>query len=75
MNSASSPSLPPVGPSLRVGVLGGGQLGRMMIQEAMNWDVRVEVMDPSEEASCRHLTSRFVQGDLQNALAVREFGE
>jgi len=75
MTSASSPSLPPVGPSLRFGVLGGGQLGRMMIQEAMNWDVRVEVMDPSAEASCRHLTSRFVQGDLQDPAAVRAFGE
>jgi len=75
MNSASSPSLPPVGPALRLGVLGGGQLGRMMIQEAMNWDVRVEVMDPSDEASCRHLTSRFVKGDLQDATAVRAFGE
>ena len=35
--------------------------GRTMIQEAMNWDMRVEVMDPSLEASCRHLTHRFVQ--------------
>jgi len=57
-----------------MGVLGGGQLGRMMIQEALNWDVRVEVMDPSEEASCRHLTARFVQGDLQDADAVVDFG-
>ena len=47
----------------------------MMIQEAMNWDIRVEVMDPSDEASCRHLTTRFVQGDLQDASAVRTFGE
>ena len=46
----------------------------MMIQEAMNWDVRVEVMDPSREASCRHLTSRFVQGDLKDAEAVVAFG-
>ncbi len=65
---------PSLGPKLRLGVLGGGQLGRMMIQEALNWDVRVEVMDPSEEASCRHLTTRFVQGDLQNADAVVDFG-
>ncbi len=75
MNSALSRNLPPVGPSLRMGVLGGGQLGRMMIQEAMNWDVRIDVMDPSDEASCRHLTSRFVQGDLQDASAVEAFGQ
>ena len=35
------------GPSVRIGVLGGGQLGRMMIQDAIDLDARVEVMDPS----------------------------
>ena len=71
-NDASTQN--PLGPALRLGVLGGGQLGRMMIQEAMNWDVRVEVMDPSAEASCRHLTHRFVQGNLNNAEEVLAFG-
>ena len=75
MSSRADSSLPPLGSTLRLGVLGGGQLGRMMIQEAMNWDVRVEVMDPSDEASCRHLTHRFVQGDLKDAAAVEAFGQ
>ena len=63
------------GAELRVGVLGGGQLGRMMIQAAADWDLRVEVMDPAADAPCRHLTHRFVQGDLQDADAVFEFGK
>ena len=75
MSQDHNSSLPPVGPALRLGVLGGGQLGRMMIQEAMNWDVRVEVMDPSLEASCKHLTTRFVHADLKDAEAVVEFGQ
>lgn len=62
------------GNDLRVGVLGGGQLGRMMIQAAADWDLRVEVMDPADDAPCRFLTHRFVQGDLQDADAVFEFG-
>ena len=62
------------GPSLRLGVLGGGQLGRMMIQSAVDFDARVEVMDPSADAPCRHLTPRFVQGDLQNSKDVIAFG-
>ena len=74
MNESTSSSLPPVGPNLRLGVLGGGQLGRMMIQEAMNWDMRVEVMDPSEESACRNLTPRFVLGDLTDAEQVLAFG-
>ena len=63
------------GPSTRIGVLGGGQLGRMMIQDAVDLDARVEVMDPSAEAPCRYLTHRFVQGDLCDAAAVEAFGE
>ncbi len=38
------------GHSLRIGVLGGGQLGLMMIQAAIDLDLKVEVMDPSEKA-------------------------
>lgn len=62
------------GPSLRFGVLGGGQLGRMMIQSAIDWDLRVEVMDPDPDAPCRYLTHRFVQGSLDDADAVEAFG-
>jgi 5-(carboxyamino)imidazole ribonucleotide synthase len=65
----------PTGPSLRIGVLGGGQLGRMMIQSAIDLDMRVEVMDPSHEAPCRSLTHRFVQGDLNDSDAVYDFGK
>lgn len=63
------------GPSLRIGVLGGGQLGRMMIQSAIDLDLRVEVMDPSADAPCSSLTHRFVQGDLNDADAVFKFGK
>lgn len=63
------------GPTMRLGVLGGGQLGRMMIQSAIDFDIRVEVMDPSIDAPCSHLTHRFVQGDLNDAEAVFAFGQ
>jgi 5-(carboxyamino)imidazole ribonucleotide synthase len=63
------------GPSLRIGVLGGGQLGRMMIQAAIDLDMRVEVMDPAADAPCSTLTHRFVCGDLNDADAVYAFGK
>jgi 5-(carboxyamino)imidazole ribonucleotide synthase len=63
------------GPSLKIGVLGGGQLGRMMIQAAVDLDVRVEVMDSSPDAPCSALTHRFVCADLNDADAVYEFGK
>ena len=62
------------GPSLRLGVLGGGQLGRMMIQSAIDFDARVEVMDPSADAPCSNFTHRFVKGDINDASAVVAFG-
>ena len=52
-------------PAFRLGVLGGGQLGRMMIQEAMNWDVRVEVMDPSHEKPLAALHPPVCAGRLE----------
>ena len=63
------------GPSLRIGVLGGGQLGRMMIQAAVDLDVRVEVMDSSIDAPCSGLTHRFVCADFNDADAVFDFGK
>ncbi|MDA9835548.1 5-(carboxyamino)imidazole ribonucleotide synthase [Flavobacteriales bacterium] len=63
------------GYSLRIGVLGGGQLGLMMIQAAVDLDLRVEVMDPSEKAPCAKFTHRFITGDLNDAEAVYQFGK
>ena len=45
-----------------------------MIQDAIDLDARVEVMDPSADAPCAHLTQRFVQGNLLDAKAVEAFG-
>ena len=42
-----------------------------MIQDAIDLDARVEVMDPSADAPCAHLTQRFVQGNLLDAKAGR----
>ena len=60
---------------ITLGIIGGGQLGRMMIQSAIDLDVRVEVMDPSPDAPCSSLTHRFVCADLNDADAVFEFGK
>jgi 5-(carboxyamino)imidazole ribonucleotide synthase len=49
---------------LRLGILGGGQLGRMLIQQAINYNVTVKVLDPDREAPCRRLCNEFVVGSL-----------
>ncbi len=58
----------------RLGILGGGQLGRMLIQEAINFDIRVAVLDPSPEASCSKIAHEFVCGDFMDYETVLQFG-
>lgn len=58
-----------------LGVLGGGQLGRMLIQEAINLNVDVHVLDADPNAPCRDICSRFQVGSLQDFDAVYNFGK
>ncbi|MFM2208293.1 MAG: hypothetical protein RL213_2268 [Bacteroidota bacterium] len=60
--------------SPRLGILGGGQLGRMLIQEAANLDIRVAVLDPDPEAPCARLCERFVLGSFRDRDTVLSFG-
>lgn len=61
--------------NLSIGLLGGGQLGRMLLQEAANLDLKIAVMDPSDEAPCKHLTHQFVHADFRDFEAVYAFGK
>lgn len=60
---------------LTIGVLGGGQLGRMLIQAGIDLNVQLRVMDPAPDAPCKPLAHEFVQGSLTDYEAVMAFGE
>lgn len=60
---------------LQLGILGGGQLGRMLIQEAINYNVNVHVLDPDKNAPCRKLCNRFETGSLSDFETVYNFGK
>jgi 5-(carboxyamino)imidazole ribonucleotide synthase len=60
---------------LRLGVLGGGQLGRMFLRAAIDFNVRIAVLDPNSAAPCRRFCSDFVQGDFKDADNVYDFGK
>ncbi len=62
------------GKTFKVGMLGGGQLGRMFIQEALNYDVHVHCLDPDAEAPCRYLATSFQHGSLKDFDTVVQFG-
>ncbi len=59
----------------KIGILGGGQLGRMMIQEAINLNIPTKVMDPDPNAPCKELSTYFYVGDLQDDELIETFGK
>ena len=59
---------------MKIGILGGGQLGRMLLQEAANYPLQTKVLDPDSEAPCAHLCDEFVVGDFADEETVVAFG-
>lgn len=55
-------------------MVGGGQLGRMFIQEAINYDVQVHCLDPDQEAPCKNLAHSFTVGSLNDYDTLYNFG-
>ena len=58
-----------------IGILGGGQLGKMLLNTTRQWDLQTKVMDPSTEAPARIACNHFVQGDLMDYQTVVDFGK
>jgi 5-(carboxyamino)imidazole ribonucleotide synthase len=58
-----------------IGLLGGGQLGRMLLQAAIDLDLQIACLDPDAEASCHQLTPDFHQGSFQDYETVYRFGQ
>ena len=61
--------------SLKIGVLGGGQLGRMMIQSAINYNLGISILDPDPNAPCANLVEHFEVGKLTDTALVYEWGK
>jgi 5-(carboxyamino)imidazole ribonucleotide synthase len=59
----------------KIGILGGGQLGRMLLQAAANYQVETFVMENDEECPAAHLCRHFVKGDIRDFDAVYNFGK
>ena len=58
-----------------LGILGGGQLGKMMLYETRKFDITTHILDPSLEAPCRIACDHFTQGDLMDYDTVYTFGK
>ena len=58
-----------------LGVLGGGQLGRMLIQSAINYNQDIHILDPDANAPCRDIAQQFQVGSLKDFETVYSFGK
>lgn len=60
--------------NLKLGIIAGGQLGKMLIQDASKWDVITYVLDPEETCPAGSIASHFTRGDYGDFDTVLEFG-
>ena len=74
--------MPPFGGGFRgefimkkAGILGGGQLGRMLLQAAANYPVETYVLEIDAECPSAHLCHHFIKGDITDFHSVYEFGK
>lgn len=59
----------------KVGILGGGQLGKMLLYTTRKFDIHTCVLDPNPEAPCKIACDEFFVGDLMDFDTVFEFGK
>jgi len=61
--------------NFKLGILGGGQLGKMLLNDTRKFDIYTCVLDPSDEAPCKIASNEFYQGDLMDYDTVYNFGK
>ncbi len=59
----------------KLGILGGGQLGKMMLNDTRKFDIYTCVLDPSDDAPCKIACNEFTKGDLMDYDTVVNFGK
>jgi 5-(carboxyamino)imidazole ribonucleotide synthase len=59
----------------KLGILGGGQLGRMLLAETQKLDIHTSILDNNKNAPCAEICNTFVVGDLLDFDAVYSFGK
>lgn len=60
---------------MKVGILGGGQLGRMLLQAAANYTVETFVLENDDHCPAAHLCHHFTKGNITDFEAVYNFGK
>ncbi|MEQ6029394.1 5-(carboxyamino)imidazole ribonucleotide synthase [Staphylococcus saccharolyticus] len=58
-----------------IGIIGGGQLGKMMAQSAQKMGFKVIVLDPNEDCPCRYVAHQFIHANYDDEIALERLGE
>jgi len=61
--------------NFKLGILGGGQLGKMLLYNTRKFDIYTCVLDPNDEAPCKISCDEFYKGDLLDYSTVYNFGK
>ena len=61
--------------NLKLGIIGGGQLGKMLLQVTSRYNINSKILDPNNDSPCKNLCNEFFLGDLMDHDAVYEFGK
>jgi 5-(carboxyamino)imidazole ribonucleotide synthase len=61
--------------NFKLGILGGGQLGKMLLYNTRKFDIQTSVLEASNEAPCKISSNEFHLGDLMDYEAVYNFGK
>ena len=61
--------------SKSLGILGGGQLGKMLLYVTRKWDIKTYVLDPNEDCPAKLGCNFFFKGDLSDFDTVYKFGK
>ena len=60
--------------NFKLGILGGGQLGKMLLYDAKRYDLHTKVMDSNNQSPCAKIADEFIVGDITNYQDVIDFG-
>ncbi len=59
----------------RIGILGGGQLGRMMIEESLRLNLTFNILENDPNCPCANICDKLIVGSLQDESAIRKLAE
>ena len=61
--------------NLKLGIIGGGQLGKMLLQTSSKYSLHSKILDPNDDSPCKNLCDEFFLGDLMDYNAIYDFGK